>query len=74
MNLYTVYLVYAEDRKAPVVKRVDGVIAKNGEDAKVKSGLMKEVDDSWDSDWLNFIVEEIGAVKVKPKPTEVKQV
>ena len=74
MELYTVYLVYAEDRKAPVVKRVDGVLAKNTEDAKVKSGLMKEVQDDWDSDYLNFICEHIGTVNVKAKPTEVKSV
>lgn len=74
MELYNVYLVYAEDRKKPVVKRVDGVLAKNTEDAKVKSGLMKDVDPEWDSDYLNFICEHIGTVNVKPKPTEVKSV
>ena len=74
MELYTVYLIYAEDRKSPVVKRVDGVLAKNPEDAKVKSGLMKEVDAEWDSEFLTFIAEHIGTVAVKPRPTEVKSV
>ena len=74
MTLYDVYLVYAEDRKNPIVHRVFGVIARDEEDAKIKSGLMQQVQDDWDADYLNFICKEIGDVKVKEKPKEVKQV
>jgi len=74
MILYDVYLVYAEDRKNPIVINKFGVIARDEEDAKIKSGLMKEVQDEWDADYLNFICKEIGDVKVKAKPKEVKTV
>lgn len=74
MVLYDVYLVYAEDRKNPIVINRFGVIARNEEDAKIKSGLMKEVQDNWDADYLNFIVKEIGDVKVKERPKEVRHI
>jgi hypothetical protein len=74
MKLYDVYLVYAETRLAPFFMRKDNIIAKDPEDAKIKSGLMKEVLSHWDSDYLTFITKEIGEVKVKEKPKEVKNV
>ena len=73
-ELYDVYMVYAEDRKNPIIEIKRGVIACGEEDAKVKSGLMKKVDEDWDSDYLTFICYEIGSVSVKEKPKEVKQV
>ncbi len=73
-TLYNVYLVYGEDRKKPIIKQARGVIANNDEDAKIKSGLMKEVQEDWDADYLTFIVEEIGNVHIKERPKEVKQV
>lgn len=73
-NLYDVYLIYGENRKDPFIKRSDGIIASDEEDAKIKSGLMKEVQEDWDADYLTFIVNRIGEVKVKEKPKEVKQV
>ena len=74
MKLYDVYLVYAETRLAPFFMRKDNIIAKDPEDAKIKSGLMKEVLSHWDSDYLTFITKEIGEVKVKEKPKEVKNI
>lgn len=73
-GLYDVYLVYAEDRKNPVIVSMFGVIAASDEDAKIKSGLMSKVEEQWDADYLTFIVKKIGEVKVKSKPQEVKQV
>ena len=73
-GLYDVYLCYGEDRKSPVIKRAEGIIADSDEDAKIKSGLMAQVDASWDADYLTFIVNKIGDIKVKPKPQETKSV
>jgi len=73
-TLYDVYLVYAEDRKSPFIEVRKGIIADSEEDAKIKSGLMKMVEDTWDADYLTFIVVELGGVKVKPKPNEVKNI
>jgi hypothetical protein len=74
MTLYDVYLVYAEDRKKPVIIPMFGVIANGEEDAQIKSGLMKKVEDDWDADYLTFIVKAIGSVKVKEKAKEVRTV
>jgi len=73
-NLYNVYLIYGEDRKAPEIHQVRGVIASSEEDAKIKSGLMHNIQDNWDADYLTFICEKIGEVKIKEKPKEVKNV
>jgi len=74
MTLYDVYMTYGEDRKNVIVERRAGILALDEEDAKIKSGLLGMVDKSWDNDYLTFIVLEIGDIKVKPKPKEVKQV
>ena len=71
--LYDVYMVYAENLTEPIVKRTS-VIAKTEDDAKVKSGLMKEINQKWDTDYLSFIVNRIGIVTFKEKPQEVKVV
>ena len=73
-GLYDVYLIYGEDRADILLKRKEGIIASDDEDAKIKSGLMKDVQDSWDADYLTFIVRRIGDVKVKARAQEVKQV
>ncbi|KKK59534.1 hypothetical protein LCGC14_3033430 [marine sediment metagenome] len=73
-TLYEVWLVYAENRKKPIIMKKEGVIADNEEDAKIRSGLMKDVNDTWDTDYLNIICIEIASVKVKSKPKEVKNV
>ena len=73
-GLYDVHLIYAEDRKHPLVFSEINIIADSDEDAKLKSALMQEVKGDWDMDYLTFIVKKIGDVKVKEKPKEVKQV
>ena len=74
MKLYEVWMVYAENRSKPKCTHIDGVIAKDPEDAKIKSGLMKDIPEEWDADYHTFIVKEIGDVKVKEKPKEVKNI
>jgi hypothetical protein len=74
IGLYDVVMVYGEDRKNLIINKSDGVMAASDEDAKIKSGLMARVDKSWDADYLTFIVNKIGDIKVKPKPSEVKNV
>lgn len=73
-GLFDVYMVYAEDRKKPIINSVFGVVAESDEDAKIKSGLLKMIDDEWDADYLTFIVKKIGDVRVKERPKEVKQI
>jgi hypothetical protein len=75
-NLYEVFLVYGEDRKNPIIVGKMGgyVIANDDEDARVKSGVYSEVDKEWDADYLTIIVRNLGAVKVKEKAKEVKNV
>jgi hypothetical protein len=73
-KLYTVYLVYGADRDKPTVVVRRDVIAKDIEDAKVKSGIYAEVKAEWDSDYLTIYADEICDVKVKAKPSEVKTV
>jgi hypothetical protein len=72
-KLYEVYLVYGENRKAPIVEKAQ-VIADGEEDAKIKSGLLGKVDKDWDADYLTIAAVEIIDVKVKERPKEVKQV
>lgn len=74
LGLYEVTMVYAEDRKNPVVFRELALIAASEEDAKIKSGFMSRVKSEWDADYLTFIVKKIGDIKVKAKPQEVKNV
>jgi hypothetical protein len=74
MTMYDVYLVYGGDRKNIVVESALGVIAANGEDAKLKSGLMQKMQTEWDTAYVSFVVRPLGEVKVKPRPKEVKQV
>lgn len=73
-GLYEVWLIYAEDRKYPLIRSLNNIIADSEEDAKIKSGLMASVDPDWDTDYLTFIVKKVGDVKVKEKPKEVKQI
>ena len=73
-KLFNVYLVYAEKRNEPTIIVEKSVLAKDAEDAKVKSGLFGKVDKSWDSDFLTIYADEICDVKVKSKPTETKAV
>lgn len=75
MYLYQVWLIYGEDRNdVKIVCTKNCVIAKNEEDAKIKSEVHKSIDKDWDSDYVTIICQQIGEVNVKPKPKEVKQV
>lgn len=73
MKLYEVWTVYVEDQKKPIIAW-QRLVARDQEEAKIKSGLLKEIDDTWDTDYLTVIVKEIGDVKVKEKPKEVKTI
>jgi len=73
-NLYEVFLVYGEDRKNPVISATERVIANDDEDARVKSGIYSKVEKEWDADYLTIIVHNLGAVKIKEKAKEVKNV
>jgi hypothetical protein len=73
-SVFDVYLYYGEDRKNVVSKRVNDVIADSAEDAKVRSGIYADVKKEWDADFLTIIVKQIGEIKVKATPSEVKQV
>jgi len=73
-NLYEVFLVYGEDRKNPIISATERVIANDDEDARVKSGIYSKVQKEWDADYLTIIVRDLGAVKIKEKAKEVKNV
>lgn len=73
-NLYEVFLVYGEDRKAPVISATERVIANDDEDARVKSGIYSKIEKEWDADYLTILVRNLGAVKIKEKAKEVKNV
>jgi hypothetical protein len=76
-NLYEVFLVYGEDRTNPLIHRTADagyVVAENDEDAKIKSGIFSMIKPEWDADYLTIIVLNLGAVKIKEKAKEVKNV
>jgi len=76
-NLYEVFLVYGEDRINPLIHRTADagyVVAENDEDAKIKSGIFSMIKSEWDADYLTIIVRNLGAVKIKEKAKEVKNV
>lgn len=73
-TLYKVTLCYAEDRKAPIVQEFPPVIATSPDDARLKSGVYSFVLTTWDEDYLTILTSVIGDVKVKSRPSEVKQV
>lgn len=73
MKLYEVWMVYAEDIKNPFIF-YSRIIARNPEDAKLKNIFAKDIKEEWDIDYLTIIVREIGDVKVKEKPKEVKNI
>jgi len=74
MFLYRVYLIYAADRKNPKIVTTGSTIAKDDEDAKVKSGVYLNIDAEWDADYITVVSEKVAEVKVKPKPQEVHQI
>lgn len=70
MKLWKVYVVYAENRKSPVVSEYL-IVAADADQAKLL--LPKEATAERDWDYLTFICQELGTIKAKPKPQEVKQ-
>lgn len=70
LKLWKVYVVYAENRKSPVVSE-HLIVAQDADQAKML--VPQQETSSRDWDYLTFLVEEIGVVKAKPKPQEVKQ-
>lgn len=73
-KLYRVVMVYGADRDNPAVEIRENVLAKDIEDAKIKSGLMSKIDPKWDADYLTIVAIELCSVKIKSKPQEVKNV
>jgi hypothetical protein len=67
--VFDVVVVYAENKAQPVVKR-EIIIAKSESQARLLAG--KQVEQSWDTDYLTVLVIELGTITFKPKPTEVK--
>ncbi len=74
MTLYDVYMIYAESHNKLITHIKNGVLAQDEEAAKIKSGLMRDINPDWDTDYLTFVVKCIGEVKTKAKPKEVKTV
>ena len=70
MYLFKVHLIYAEDLKKPV-HLMREVIAKTNEQAEIKSGLMKEIHEDWDAEYVTIHCESICEVKYKKKPEKV---
>ena len=73
-GLWNVYLVYGGDRDKVVSKANLLIVASDCEDAKIKSGLYADVDPSWDADYLTITAVKVCDIKIKAKPSEVKQV
>jgi len=74
MFLYRVYLVYAADRKNPQIVTTGSTVAKDEEDAKIKSGVYAKIQADWDPDYITIVAEQVAEVRVKAKAQEVKQV
>lgn len=73
MYLYQVFLVYGlGDVCSPCLPRY--VIAKDEDNAILKSKIHGDIDGEWDTDYVTILCLNIGEVKTKPKPKEVKQV
>ncbi|HEY6020119.1 MAG TPA: hypothetical protein VIY48_09520 [Candidatus Paceibacterota bacterium] len=72
-TLFDVFLVYGEDRIAPLVTN-RRVVACNEEEAKLKSKISEEIKDDWDIDFVTIVVRQIGSVAIKERPQEVKSV
>ena len=71
MQLYRVYEVIGDDRNNPEVDE-SLVVAENTEQAKLKAGFIPAV--GQDLDYYTIIVQPVGAVALKEKPAEVKNI
>ena len=68
--LWQVFLVYGKGDTKQGLKSVCSpcmpkyVIAKDSEEAKIKSGVYKDIPDSWDSEYVTILCLTLGEVKV----------
>ena len=66
--LWQVFLVYGKgDTCSPCMPKY--VIAKDSEEAKIKSGVYKDIPDSWDSEYVTILCLTLGEVKVPKNKT-----
>jgi len=73
MNLYEVVLVNGGDRNDIQIINGGQIVAIDEEQAKMKSGVMAQIDESWDMDYVTIICRNIGRCMVEEKPIKVKQ-
>ncbi len=71
LNLFEVMVIYSKDPKNIVVcTPTHGYVAAGDvEQAKVKSGVYAAIHPSWDTDYVQILVRQVGAVKVPPEKT-----
>ena len=61
--LWQVFLVYGKgDTCSPCMPKY--VVAKDMEEAKIKSGVYKEIPTTWDSEYVTILCLTLGEVKV----------
>ena len=66
--LWQVFLVYGKgDTCSPCMPKY--AIAKDSEEAKIKSGVYKDIPDSWDSEYVTILCLTLGEVKVPKNKT-----
>ena len=69
--LYQVWVIYAEDRKNPVITCTPQcVIAKNEKEAMIKSGVCRSIQKDWDAEYVTIIYQQVGQVNVKECKTK----
>ncbi len=69
--LFRLTLVYGGNRNNIIVVEKNNVVASSVEEAKIKSGIMKEINSSWDTDFITLLAEKVGEVLVKEKTKKV---
>lgn len=69
MYLWEIWVIYTGDIGCPIVKvPVCGyTVAKDAEEAKLKSGAYKLVEDDWDKDYVTVMTKQICEVRVPKK-------
>jgi len=66
--LWQVFLVYGKgDICSPCMPKY--VVAKDSEEAKIKSGVYKDIPDRWDSEYVTILCLTLGEVKVPKNKT-----
>ena len=69
--LYNIYLVYGGNRSKPIIVEKRNIVGSNSEDVKIKSGIMKEIQTDWDTEFVTIIIEKIGDVVLREKTKKV---